>query len=190
MKRREYIRNLKDTRIVITLENIPYDILIHTNRQRSAVTIRLYTLPARGSHTARDWEIQMTIKSFYETITVRTQAIYGSGGSKVSPTTESKVKWYLIHALDILHRAFCTRKHRFSWSGSSVEYHRVKVGATGTISSPTSISVLSHECQVKILRNTSQCSLGLFELDISRVCPSLSYLTHPCYRHLELLKLS
>jgi hypothetical protein len=64
MKRRECLRNLKDTRIVITLENIPYDILIHTIRQRSAAAIRLYPLPARGSHTARDWAIQMTIKSF------------------------------------------------------------------------------------------------------------------------------
>jgi hypothetical protein len=115
MRRREYLRNLKDTRIVIALENIPYDILIHTNCQRSAAAIRLYTSPARGSHTARDWAIQMTIKSLYETITVRTPAIYGSGGSRVSRVTETKVKWYLIQALDIiLLRAFCTREHRFS----------------------------------------------------------------------------
>jgi hypothetical protein len=65
MKKREYLRNFKNTRIVITLENIPYDTLIRTNRQRSAVAIRrLYTLPARGSHTARGWVIQMTMKSF------------------------------------------------------------------------------------------------------------------------------
>ena len=64
MKRRKYLRNLKDTRIVITLEYISYDILIHTNRQRFGVVIKLYTLPARGSHTARDWVIQMTFKSF------------------------------------------------------------------------------------------------------------------------------
>jgi hypothetical protein len=91
MKRRDYLRNLKDTRIVITLENISYDILIHTNRQRSTAATRLYTLPARGSHTARDWAIQMTFKSF-ETVTVRTLAIYGSGRSRISRVTETKVK--------------------------------------------------------------------------------------------------
>jgi hypothetical protein len=58
MKRREYLRNLKDTRIVITLENIANDILIRTDRQRSAAAIMLNTLPARGSHTARDWAVQ------------------------------------------------------------------------------------------------------------------------------------
>ena len=58
MKRRKYLRNLKDTRIIITLENIANDILIHTNRQSSAAAIRLYTLPARRSHIARDWVVQ------------------------------------------------------------------------------------------------------------------------------------
>lgn len=36
---REYLRNLKDTRIVITLENIANDVLIHTDRQRPAAGI-------------------------------------------------------------------------------------------------------------------------------------------------------
>ncbi len=83
-------------------------------RQCSAAAISLFTLPARGSHTAQDWTIRMSIKSFYEVITVRTPAIYGSGLSRVSRVTETIVKRYLIHALNvILFRAFGTREYRF-----------------------------------------------------------------------------
>lgn len=48
----------------MTLEYIPYDILIHTSHQRSAATVELYASPERVSHTAQDWVIQMTINRF------------------------------------------------------------------------------------------------------------------------------
>ncbi len=35
-ERQKHLRNLKDVRIVMALENIPYDILIHTSCQYSA----------------------------------------------------------------------------------------------------------------------------------------------------------
>ena len=36
-----HVRNLKNTWIVMALENLPYDILIDMSRQRSAVTVEL-----------------------------------------------------------------------------------------------------------------------------------------------------
>jgi hypothetical protein len=64
MLRRKHLRNLKNAGIVITLENITYNILIHTSRQRSAATVGLYTSPERELHIAQDWEIQITINHF------------------------------------------------------------------------------------------------------------------------------
>jgi hypothetical protein len=48
----------------MTLENLPYDILTHTSRQRSAAAVESQTLPERGSHIAQDWMIQITINHF------------------------------------------------------------------------------------------------------------------------------
>jgi hypothetical protein len=55
---------LKDTGIIMTLENIFYDILIHTGHQRSAATVESYASPERVSHISQDWVIQMTINRF------------------------------------------------------------------------------------------------------------------------------
>lgn len=51
---RKRLRNLKNAGIVITLENITYNILINTSRQRSAATVELYTSPERELHIAQD----------------------------------------------------------------------------------------------------------------------------------------
>jgi hypothetical protein len=64
IERAMHLRNLKNTRIVVALENLPYDILIDISRQRSAVTVESQTSPERGSHTALDWMNQITINRF------------------------------------------------------------------------------------------------------------------------------
>jgi hypothetical protein len=46
----------------MVLENIPYDILIHTSRQRSADKVGSHKSPERGSRIAQGYKvIQMTI---------------------------------------------------------------------------------------------------------------------------------
>ena len=52
--KRKHLRNVKNAGIVVTLENILYDILIHVSRQRFANTVGLCISPERGSHIVRD----------------------------------------------------------------------------------------------------------------------------------------
>jgi hypothetical protein len=54
MKGGVYLRNLEDMRIVMTLENILYDILIIVSRKHFADTAELDTIPVRGLDIARD----------------------------------------------------------------------------------------------------------------------------------------
>jgi hypothetical protein len=54
-ERQKHLRNLKDVRIIMALEDIPYDVLIHTSRQRSADRIGWHKSPERGSRIAQGY---------------------------------------------------------------------------------------------------------------------------------------
>jgi hypothetical protein len=55
MEKQKYSRNLKDVRIVMALEDIPYDILIHTSRQRLTDKVGWHKSPERGSRIAQGY---------------------------------------------------------------------------------------------------------------------------------------
>ena len=124
----------------MALENLPYDILIDMSRQHSAVTVESQTSPERGSHTAQDWIIQMTINRFMRWFWYELQQPMNLGDLESATLQREQSAVYLVYIAAVtLVRAFTDSEHRSSRRLGDGKCHRVKVGTTAraTISSPT-----------------------------------------------------
>jgi hypothetical protein len=97
----------------MTLENIPYDILIHVIS--ALPTVKLYTSPEKGSHTAQDWVIQMTINRFMRWFQYELQQSMNLGDPESAVLRRQPVKQYLIDSLHVtLLSDFGIREHSSS----------------------------------------------------------------------------